>query len=130
MNRGAIQATQLYFAITGRLTEYRAEGASMLFLVHEACTYEPGDHLVACTNCRLDWLATVRLLQKQGKVLWHFDFKEGRGGATVYKVTSRADLDAILSQHSVLECKMERRINELRNLDEAVDDLSHHIVTG
>ena len=102
----------------------------MLFLVHEECTYEQGDHLVACTNCRLDWLSTVRLLQKQGKVLSHFDFKEGRGGATVYKVATRADLDALLNEHSILECKMERRIHELRSLDVAVDDLSHHIVTG
>lgn len=102
----------------------------MLFLVHEECTYEKGDHLASCTNCRLDWLATVRLLQKQGKVVSHFDFKEGRGGATVYKVGSRADLDHLLGQHSMLECKMERRIHELQDLDEAVDRLSHHIVSG
>jgi len=102
----------------------------MLFLVHEECTYAEGDHLAACTHCRLDWLATVRLLQKQGKVISHFDFKEGRGGATVYRVASRADLDTLLNQHAMLECRMERRINELRNIDEAIDDLSHHIVTG
>jgi len=102
----------------------------MLFLVHEECTYEQGDHLAACTNCRLEWLASVRLLQKQGKVVSHFDFKEGRGGATVYKVASRADLDELLAGHAILDCKMERRVHELRNLDEAVDDLSHHIVTG
>jgi hypothetical protein len=102
----------------------------MLFLVHEECTYSQGDHLSTCTHCRLDWLATIRLLQKQGRVISHFDFKEGRGGATVYRVPSRADLDQLLKDHAIQDCRMERRIHELQSLDEAVDDLSHHIVTG
>ena len=102
----------------------------MLFLVYEECTYAHGDHVSDCTNCRLEWLATIRLFQEQGKVVTHFDFVDGRGGATVYKVASRAELDALLAQHGVLDCKLERRIQELKSLEDAVDDLSHHIVSG
>lgn len=102
----------------------------MLYLVYEECTYRDGNHVSDCTNCRLEWLATVRHFEKQGKVAGHFDFRENRGGITLYQVDSRTELDKLLAQHPILACKMERRVHELENLEQAMERLSHHIVSG
>lgn len=102
----------------------------MMFLVFEECTYKDGNHVSDCTNCRLEWLATVKHFQKKGKVVAHYDFKENKGGITVYETGSREELDQLLTEHPELECKMERRIHELVNLEEAIERFSHRIVTG